>query len=82
MIQRLSWKILVLQYLMNYGETAHATNEMSPSELLHDRKMKTKLNLQNVNTTDREDTLICKRVEEKQIKWKDDNNKTRSSKDQ
>ncbi len=39
------WKYAVTEFLQNYSATPHSTSGVSPSELLHHHKMRTKRNI-------------------------------------
>jgi len=58
-------------YLQNYRATPHATTGKSPSELLHGRKMRTKLDAGVlVNSPPPQDDIVRQRVSERQAKQK------------
>lgn len=70
-IQSIPWKPAVTAFLMDYRATPHATTGVSPFQLLHGRKMRTKLTvLPPSQNDDVPDSLIRRRVAQAQQKMK------------
>uniref|UniRef100_A0A096M5I9 Gypsy retrotransposon integrase-like protein 1 n=1 Tax=Poecilia formosa TaxID=48698 RepID=A0A096M5I9_POEFO len=64
------WKTTVTDFLQNYRATPHNTTGVSPSELLHNRRMKTKVDIFPSPEKSRKCTTIKETVKQKQEKSK------------
>uniref|UniRef100_A0A3B5Q910 Integrase catalytic domain-containing protein n=1 Tax=Xiphophorus maculatus TaxID=8083 RepID=A0A3B5Q910_XIPMA len=74
------WKTTVTDFLQNYRATPHNTTGVSPSELLHNRKMKTKVNIFPSSEKSRKYTTVQETVRQKQEKSKQYTDKRRGAK--
>uniref|UniRef100_A0A3B5QD86 Integrase catalytic domain-containing protein n=1 Tax=Xiphophorus maculatus TaxID=8083 RepID=A0A3B5QD86_XIPMA len=74
------WKTTVTDFLQNYRATPHNTTGVSPSELLHNRKMKTKVNIFPTSEKSRKCTTVQETVRQKQEKSKQYTDKRRGAK--
>ncbi|CAI5683364.1 unnamed protein product [Oreochromis niloticus] len=70
-IQGQPWKSFLRTYLMDYRATPHSTTGVSPSELLHGRRMRTKLQVMDMPVPQTERHTMCERVKNKQMKMKE-----------
>lgn len=75
-----SWKPAVTAFLQNYRATPHATTGVSPSELLHNRKMRTKLDIFPVKGKNDKCATVRDTVEVRQKKWKEYTDERRGAK--
>lgn len=75
-----NWKPAVTDFLQNYRATPHATTGVSPSELLHNRRMKTKLDIFPVKDMSDKCTTVRSTVEKQQNKSKQYTDKRRGAK--
>ena len=66
--EKTPWKAHVTEFLQVYRATPHATTGTSPFELLHGRKMRTKLSIQPKVTP--QDKQLRDRVQKKQLQMK------------
>ncbi|KAL6463363.1 hypothetical protein MHYP_G00277540 [Metynnis hypsauchen] len=69
-IQGEPWKSFLRTYLRDYRATPHSTTGVSPSELLHGRRMRTKLQVINMPVPPTDKKAVRERVESKQQKMK------------
>lgn len=69
-IQGEPWKSFLRTYLRDYRATPHSTTGVSPSELLHGRRMRTKLQVIDMPVPPTDQKAVRERVERKQQKMK------------
>ncbi len=69
-IQGEPWKSFTQTFLMNYRSTPHATTGFTPSELLHGRYMRTKLQIMDYRVKATDQSILRQRVKRKQDKVK------------
>ncbi|KAI4895127.1 hypothetical protein NFI96_030604, partial [Prochilodus magdalenae] len=69
-IQGEPWKSFLRTYLRDYRATLHSTSGVSPSELLHGRRMRTKLQVIDMPVPPTDKKAVRERVESKQQKMK------------
>ncbi|KAI4903715.1 hypothetical protein NFI96_030773, partial [Prochilodus magdalenae] len=69
-IQGEPWKSFLRTYLRDYRATPHSTSGVSPSELLHGRRMRTKLQVIDMPVPPTDKKAVRERVESKQQKMK------------
>lgn len=74
------WKHAVTEFLQSYRATPHSTTAVSPSELLHHRKMRTKLNVFPVGPKSDKCARVKETVSNKQCKSKEYTDKRRGAK--
>lgn len=74
------WKHAVTEFLQSYRATPHSTMAVSPSELLHHRKMRTKLNVFPVGPKSDKCARVKETVSTKQLKSKKYTDKRRGAK--
>ncbi|KAJ8335337.1 hypothetical protein SKAU_G00386790 [Synaphobranchus kaupii] len=65
------WKSFLRTYLMDYRATPHSTTGVSPSELLHGRRMRTKLEVIDMPVPPSDRHAMRERVLDKQRKMKE-----------
>ena len=70
-IQGEPWKPFLRTYLMDYRATPHSTTGVSPSELLHGRRMRTKLQVIDMPVPPSDRHAMRERVKDKQRKMKE-----------
>lgn len=65
-----NWKTAVTDFLQDYRATPHATTGVSPSELLHNRKIRTKLDVFPVKDKSKTCKMVISTVEKQQNRSK------------
>ena len=70
-IQGEPWKPFLRTYLMDYRATPHSTTGVSPSELLHGRRMRTQLQVIDMPVPPSDRHAMRERVKDKQRKMKE-----------
>ena len=61
-IQGTPWKPFTRSFLMDYRATPHSTTGVSPSQLLHGRQMRTKLQIMDKTPVHVHENVVCVRV--------------------